>query len=211
MLTVQQLWEMEIAQLKLERETTDPDSEIWRWSPLEITEFERMLQIAHSLAVSGNVRLRGESGGLRRLSFAEAGSGIGTKLYLAKNKFNLDEWGFEVNKDYIAQARELEVRTVECDLRTENPPWAKFDIVYVSRPFKDDAVEVAWEEKVMRDMRLGAVYISAYAAVKPYAWPCYYRASFRGVWVKSDQGQYSHMIQRSATGTDPLVPEPLSR
>jgi hypothetical protein len=214
LLTVKQLWDMEMAQLIRERETTDPDPEMWRWSPLEITEFEKMLQVAHSLAVSSNIRLRGEGGGLRRLSLAEAGSGIGTKLYLAKNKFNLDEWGYEINEEYLAKARELEVRTVKCDLRTETPPWVKFDIVYIARPFKDDAVEVAWEQSVMDAMRPGAVLISAYAAVKPYSWSCYYRAPFRGVWVKPSgrmTGQYNQMISRSTTGSDPLVPEPSGR
>ena len=51
-----------------------------------------MLQVAHELAVDNNVRLR-DGSGLRRLSLAEAGSGIGTKLYLARYKFDLDEMG----------------------------------------------------------------------------------------------------------------------
>jgi len=210
MFTVQQLWEMELAQLKLERETTEPDPEIWRWSPLEIWEYERMLHVANGLAVDNNIRLRGEGDALRRLSLAEAGSGIGTKLYLAVNKFNLDAWGYEVSDDYIAKARKLGVRTVKCDFRTEKPPWAKFDIVYIARPFKDDDVEVAWEREVMKDMRPGAVLISAYAAVKPYDWPCFYRAPFRGVWIKpATANQYSAMIARQTMGSDPLVPEPL--
>ena len=68
--TLQELWHMELAQLKQERETTEPDPDLWRWSPLEITEFARMLEVARGLAVAG----------LRKLRLAEAGSGIGTKL-----------------------------------------------------------------------------------------------------------------------------------
>jgi len=173
-----------------------------------------MLVIAQSLAVSSNIRLHGAAAGLRRLSYAEAGSGIGTKLYLAKNYFNLDEMGYEINEEYLAKARELGVHAEQCDLRTETPPWAKFNIVYVARPFKDDEYEADWERSVMDSMADGAVYMAAYAAVKPYGWACYYRAPFRGVWVKrtaSQTGQYSQMIQRQTTGSDPLVPEPSGR
>lgn len=211
MLTVQQLWDLEVAQLVKERETTEPDPEMWRWSPLEIWEYERMLQVAHELAVDNNVRLR-DGSGLRRLSLAEAGSGIGTKLYLARYKFDLDEMGYEISEEYLAKSRELGVHAERCDLREETPPWVKFDIVYIARPFKDDEYEVAWERSVMKAMRPGAVLISAYAAVKPYSWPCYYRAPFRGVWIKpATASQYSAMIARQTTGSDPLVPEPSGR
>src|SRR5215469_9310850 len=105
MLTRQQLWDLELSQLKRERETSEPDPDMWRWSPLELWEFDKMLTIAHSLAVSRNVRKYGEAAGLRRLSYAEAGSGIGTKLYLARNYFGLDEMGYEINEEYLAASR----------------------------------------------------------------------------------------------------------
>jgi hypothetical protein len=198
-LTIEELARLEIEQVKRERETTEPDPDMWRWSPLEIWEFARMLEVARQLAADG----------LRRLRFAEAGSGIGTKLYLAQNKFDMSATGFEINEEYITQARKLDVCTNKWDLRKAHPPWRLYDIVYMARPFKDDDYEVQWEREVHDRMRDKAVLISAYAAVKPYSWPCYYRAPFRGVWMKTPRtGQYSQMIQRSATGSDPLVPEP---
>lgn len=182
---------MELEQLARERETTDPDPDMWRWSPLEITEFARMLEVAHELAVTSSIRLRGANGGLRRLSFAEAGCGIGTKLYLAQNYYDLNAVGFEINDEYLAKCRELEVTADKWDLREEQPPWGYYDIVYIARPFKSDEsdtvspdqAEISWERLVMDAMRPGAVLMSAYAAVKP-KWPCYYRMPFRGVWVK---------------------------
>ena len=126
---------MEMDQLCLERETSEPDPDMWRWSPLEITEFDRMLTVA--------VQLLSRSGGLRQLFFAEAGSGIGTKLYLAKHYHNLKETGYEISRDYLAKSACLGVNAYWWDLREKQPPWSHFNIVYIARPFKDDAVEVA--------------------------------------------------------------------
>jgi hypothetical protein len=200
-LTIKELWQMELEQLGKERELSDPDPDLWRWSPLEIVEFARMLEVARQLAEQG----------LRKLRFAEAGSGIGTKLYLAKHHFELQEMGYEINDVYLARSRLLGVMAVKCDLRVDKPPWEKYDIVYLSRPFKSDEYEVAWEWEVLNAMRPGAVLISAYAAVKPYKWQCYYRKPFRGVWVKPRTAPiYTAMISRATTGSDPLVQEPLS-
>lgn len=202
-LTLKDLWNLEMGQLAQERELSDPDPDMWRWSPLEIPEFARMLDVARGLAADG----------LRKLRFAEAGCGIGTKLYLAEKHFGMDAFGYEINDHYLEQCRKLGVRAVKCDLRVDKPPWEKFDIVYVARPFKDDEFEVAWEISVMEAMRRRAVLINAYAAVKPYEWPCYYRRPFRGVWVKpkSSGGVYDKMIRRAGDGSDPLVPEPEGR
>lgn len=198
-LTLKELWQKELAQLAQERETTDPDPDMWRWSPLEIAEFARMLDVARGLAVAG----------LRKLRFAEAGCGIGTKLYMARHHFDMEEMGYEINDEYLAQCRELKVTAVKCDLRVNKPPWEKFDIVYLSRPFKSDKYEVEWEWEVLNAMRPGSVLMSAYAAVKPRKWPCYYHRPFRGVWVKpGSTATYDAMIGRNTAGSDPLVPEP---
>jgi hypothetical protein len=211
-LSLADLAKLEMAQLARERETTDPDPELWRWSPLEIVEFARMLEVARSVAMDG----------LRRLVFMEAGSGIGTKLYVAQYHFDMTAVGYEINPEYINQARKLWVTTHQCDFRTESPDWSEGDIVYIARPFKSDesdeiapdAVEIAWERSVMDAMRPGAVLMSAFAAVKPRDWECYYRRPFRGVWVKPGGRSvpiYSAMISRETAGSDPLVPEPLNR
>jgi SAM-dependent methyltransferase len=182
---------MELEQLYRERDKP-PDEDLWRWSPLEIAEFDRMLKVARDLAVAVSVRLRGANGGLRRLSFAEAGCGIGTKLYLAQNYYDLNAVGFEIDDYYLSRCRELEVTADKWDLRDEDqPPWAAYDIVYLSRPFKDDVAESRWENSVIGAMRTGAVLMSAYAAIKPYSWPCYYRRPFRGVWLKDPEGRYA--------------------
>lgn len=208
---MEQLWRLELDQVTQEY-GREPDPELWRWSPLEIWEFSRMLNVARDLAVQRNVRLPGRDGGMRRITFAEAGCGIGTKLYLARNWLKLDETGFEIDDYYLSRCAELGVNAVQCDLREPpGPPWVMFDIVYLSRPFKDDGEEVAWERCVMDALRPGAVLMSAYAAVKPYTWPCYYRMPFRGVWIKPGNVTtpvFDRMVQRTGDGPDPLVREP---
>jgi hypothetical protein len=199
MLSRQELWDMELEQLYLERETTEPDPEMWRWSPLELAEFDKMLTVATHLLH-----------GFHRIKFGEAGCGIGTKLYLATNYHGMDSVGWEISDDYITKALALGVDARYMDLRKESPPWGEFDIVYTARPFKADDVEIAWERSVWENMRPGAVIIMAYTAAKPYSWPCYYRAPFRGVWVKPVAPAipvYDAMIKRQEP-FDPLVPTP---
>jgi hypothetical protein len=190
---------MELEQLYKERETTDPDPEMWRWSPLELSEFDKMLTIAIKLLPIGDIK------------FCEAGCGIGTKLYLAKNYFNLSATGFEISPDYLAKAWQLDVDARYMDFRDQAPPWEEFDIVYIARPFKEDATEVAFEKSAQDGMHPGAVLVTAYTSDKPYSWPCYYRAPFRGIWqkpAKTSPGVYDQMIQRQYPN-DPLVPEPI--
>jgi hypothetical protein len=193
MYTVPQLWDIEMAQMKLEQ-GKKPDPEMWRWSPLDIIEFDRMLNVAWHIAMNYNIFMRGANGAFRRVSIAEPGCGIGTKLYLAKTKYGMSETGYEINKEYVQKAAELglEVNIETRDLRAgPQPPWAMFDIVYTSRPFKDDREEREWERSVQEAMRPGAVLISAFTSLKPYKWPCHYRFPFHGVWHKDPEGIYA--------------------
>ncbi|HWI67671.1 MAG TPA: hypothetical protein VNS88_04765, partial [Nitrospiraceae bacterium] len=73
-LTLQELFDMEMAQLKKEHgRKPDPDS--WRWSPSDIRIWDQMLQVADHYLDMENPCIW------------EAGSGIGTKLYRAKHHY----------------------------------------------------------------------------------------------------------------------------
>jgi hypothetical protein len=137
----------------------------------------------------------------RQLSFVEAGCGIGTKLYLAKHRFDMIEVGYEINDEYLTSCHQLGVHAEKRDLADEyNPPiWAAFDIVYIARPFKDDLREAQWERSVHADMRPGSVLVSAFAAVKPYDWLCFYRRPFQGIWVKPEPGVYTDPVTAAST------------
>lgn len=207
--TIQQLHDMEMEQVRREL-GTEPDPELWRWSPLNIFEFDRMLNVAWHIAIDHNA-IQSRAPYLRPISLAEAGAGIGTKLYFAKHKYGLAVTGYEISEEYVQKAKELEL-DVSLELRdlraVPAPPWGDFDIVYTSRPFKDDTEEAEWEQSVQDAMRPGAVLIAAFTARKPYGWECYYRFPFHGVWLKKAPGNYQDLVQRSATGPDPLVPQP---
>jgi hypothetical protein len=192
-ITLLQLWQMEMDQLK-EEQGSAPDPDLWRWSPLDIKEFDIMLHVALTTTVLQSTPAE------RHVTIAEAGSGIGTKLYLARHKYGLTETGYEINDGYLAKSAELGVTAYKQDLGDpgNQPDWSLFDIVYIARPFKDDAREAAWERSVHEAMRPGAVLIAAFAAVKPYTWPCYYRRSFRGVWAKPELALESPQIHAGA-------------
>jgi hypothetical protein len=177
--TLDELFDMEMAQLKLEHGRV-PDPASWRWSPSDIRDWAEMLDVAIKYYK------RTDSHSFGPISIWEAGSGIGTKLCWAKQQ-GLIEYGFELFKDYLAAARLLDVRCEERDLSDldNQPSWEVPDIVFTARPFKDDIFEVKWERLVQERMRPGAVLMSTFTARKPYGWPCLYRVGFRGVWVKN--------------------------
>jgi SAM-dependent methyltransferase len=155
---------------------TEPDPNLWKWAPTPLPRFMEMMSYA---TMAKDIV---ESEWPPR--FFEAGCGIGTKLYIARHEWGMDELGWEIFPEYVEQARKLDVNAEQHDLRTEEPDWASFDIVFISRPFKDDAEEHVWEQKVQDAMRPGAVLIASYAAVKPYSWRWLYKGSWRIVAVK---------------------------
>lgn len=150
------------------------DEHRWRWSPFDLEEFSMMLGIAVKVATQ-----TGE-----RMSFFEAGSGIGTKLKVAQDEYDLFAHGWEIIPEYIRVADDLGVSSEQLDLLKEDPHYGDWDIVYIAQPFKDDATEVAWERSVHEAMRPGGVLIATYASVKPYSWKTFHRAPWRGVWRK---------------------------
>jgi SAM-dependent methyltransferase len=196
-ISLPELFRMEMDQLEKEK-LKDPDDVIWRFSPLDIRVFDVMLNLAHNLVVG----LRGDEPGPRAtdISFVEAGCGIGTKLYLAKHKYFMTEYGYEINPEYIEKCHELGVQAELRDLSEDPQPiWGAYDIVYTCRPFKNDIFEQKWERSVQEAMRPGAVLIASFTARKPYHWPCYLRAPFRGVWVKPDpEDEYTQTKARQA-------------
>lgn len=192
-LTLDDLHSMEMIQLRQEHgNTPDPDS--WRWSPFDIRAFNGMLNVAYQYFQDT------DNHGPEPISFAEAGSGIGTKLYLAKYRYNMTEYGYERFDYYIEKAKKLGVQCEQRDLSDfdNQPIWEAYDIVYIARPFKDDVKEQAWEHLVQDRMRPGAILMSTFSARKPYDWLCLYRATFRGVWVKPGAAMRTPADQASA-------------
>jgi hypothetical protein len=156
-----------------------PDPELWRWSPGNFGEFSYMLALASPLAI---IHMPDP---MAKVTFFEPGCGIGTKLKLAQDGYGLAASGIEINRDYLAVCRQLSVTAARFDLRAYRAiRWGQFDIVYTSRPFKDDRLNASFERYVQDTMRPGAVLIAEFCGVKPYTWHCAYRRPWRGVWRK---------------------------
>lgn len=181
MLTLDDLFKMEMAQLEKEH-GREPDPDSWRWSPSDIRIWDSMLRVAYEYLRDSGTHSDAP------ISIWEAGSGIGTKLYWAKNRYGMTEYGFERFGYYIEAAHKLDVACERRDLSDLNnqPSWEVPDIVFTARPFKDNLFEHKWEALVQERMRPGAVLISTFVAKKPYGWITLYRATFRGVWVKPE-------------------------
>ena len=97
-ISLQELFDMEDDQLKLEHGRT-PDTDSWRWSPFDIFKFDVMLHVAYDYLSSAEPHRLQSTSEADAFSFGEAGSGIGTKLYLAKHKYLMTEYGYEINDD----------------------------------------------------------------------------------------------------------------
>jgi SAM-dependent methyltransferase len=166
---------MEAEWVRRERQHS-PDPTRWRWSPCPLPHFREMLATA--------VGIREVQELDHQPSFFEAGCGIGTKMMLAIEEHGLHVEGWEIEPEYVDLCRSNGLNVWQRDLSKEQPPWAEYDIIYLSRPFKDDQQEREWEQHVMDAMRPGAVLMQAFAGVKPYKWRWYYRAPWRVVSVK---------------------------
>jgi hypothetical protein len=112
---------------------------------------------------------------------------------MAEHLFGWRATGWELYPEYVEFARNtLGVNAQTHDLRQESPRWHDYDVVMISRPFKDDAEEERWEREVQAAMRPGAVLIASFAAVKPYRWRWLYRAPWRLAAVKPLPGEQDH-------------------
>lgn len=162
----------------------EPDQALWRWAPTPLPKVREMfatVDMCHALADQQHIR------------FFDAGCGIGTKLAMAEIDFGWQATGWELFPEYVEFARNtLKVNASLHDLRRESPHWHDYDVVMISRPFKDEVEEARWEREVQAAMRPGAVLIASFAAVKPYNWQWLYRAPWRLAAVKPMPGERDH-------------------
>lgn len=162
----------------------EPDPALWRWAPTPLPKVREMfatVDMCHALAE------------LEIPRFFDAGCGIGTKMFLAEQEYGWRTVGWDLYEDYVSFARNtLRQHASVHDLRKESPHWHAYDIVMISRPFKDDEEEERWEREVHDAMRPGAVLIASFAAVKPYRWRWLYRAPWRLAAVKPLPGEEDH-------------------
>jgi SAM-dependent methyltransferase len=175
------------------------------WSPLPLRKFIELMNICQQYLPPHAI-------------FLEAGCGIGTKLYVAREMYDMWEYGFDINADFIDHAKNaFGVRAYVGSVL--DMPYDLADVSYIARPYKDNSKEVEYERLVHHRIRNGAILIAAYAAVKP-EWHCLFRLGQHGAWKKPDDGkpvprkplpphpeslpEYNALIRKRQPGPDPL-------
>jgi SAM-dependent methyltransferase len=155
------------------------NQETWDWQPFPLDDFISMCQVVADAFPAGVTP-----------SFLDPGCGIGTKVFVAQQIFGFEATGFDIVPEYVWVAhKELGLihQTVLGDVDTCRA-YDMFDIVWLSRPFRDDKREFAYELRVQNEMKPGAFLISGWAAAKPQ-WEMYYRGPWKGVWRKPLDGK----------------------
>lgn len=103
--------------------------------------------------------------------FLEVGCGIGTKLMIA-SRMGLDVAGIENREQYVAVAKHL---CPEAAIELADARWyggyRGFDIVYSYLPLHDPAAELAYEARLMSEMRPGSVLIAPMIRSRPETEP----------------------------------------
>src|ERR1700722_393906 len=111
-----------------------PRSQVnWDWQPYSLESFITMCRVVADAYPPGVTP-----------SFLDPGCGIGTKVYVAKTVFGWEATGFDIVPEYIDVARnKLGLKPDSADLGDVDTfkHYDLFDIVYLSRPFRDDKRE----------------------------------------------------------------------
>lgn len=165
----------EVRQIEREwQKKIDTGDEIFApWMPADIAQFLVLLIEALEEAPGSG--------------FLEVGCGPGTKMMLARDLFGLDVTGFDRVPEYVQAAKEHGLNAAECDA-FDFQAYAKFDIVFFNRPFRDPATQRDLERLIYSKVRRGAVVICMNLETQPpsnkYLVVTDDWESRRGVWLR---------------------------
>lgn len=105
------------------------------------------------------------------VAFLEVGSGIGTKSELARELFGLSTSGIEYSETLATVARQKGRGPVWTgDALTYPHGYNNYDIVWMYRPFRNDDLQHALEDRVYREMKPGAILAGGALVTKPEGW-----------------------------------------
>jgi SAM-dependent methyltransferase len=131
-----------------------PDPTYNPWMPFQCAEFVAML--AECVAEAGGDK------------FLDVGSGIGTKLLLAKELFGLNAQGLEYDSKMAAYANRYHRSTVILNALDVKPArYAYFDVIWLYRPFRDGFKQAQLEHLIFEHMKPGAIIAGAAWENKP--------------------------------------------
>ena len=100
--------------------------------------------------------------------FLDVGCGVGTKMMLAEEIFDLDVHGIERVPEYVKEARGRGLTVTEADARGWNG-YGDYDIIFFNRPFFSQEMQAELEQQVWDDMKPGAVIIGVNLLAPPPA------------------------------------------
>jgi SAM-dependent methyltransferase len=98
--------------------------------------------------------------------FLDIGSGIGTKMLLAREIFGLDADGLELVPEFAQQAQDLGF-DVQREDALEFGSYGDYDLLFFNRPLQDQDLQARLEAKVWADMQPGAVAVCANLLSRP--------------------------------------------
>ncbi len=121
----------------------DPKSPTLPWMPFQAGEFL-------SFVFECVPELKGRD-------FLDVGCGPGTKMQLARHFFGLNACGIEIDQGMAQKASRHGDTWNEDALNMPPGSYAGWDLIWLYRPFRDPDLEAQLEERVMSEMKSGAV------------------------------------------------------
>ncbi len=134
---------------------TPDESRLYGWEPLPLREFINGMDVARQHLIDRNKCWTGNE------RFLDAGSGIGTKLFLAQ-AFGWQVVGIERHVPYIEVSRRMfpELFVAGGDA-FEYPDYSDFDLVYTYRLCVNDDEQRQLIAHIVQQMHKGALLFSA--------------------------------------------------
>lgn len=105
------------------------------------------------------------------VSFLEVGSGIGTKSAVARYFFGLTTLGIEYDETLATVATQKRRGPVWVGDALQYPyGYGDYDIIWMYRVFRDEALQDQLEQKIYREMKPGAIFAGAALQNAPQGW-----------------------------------------
>jgi SAM-dependent methyltransferase len=125
--------------------------------------------------------------------FLDVGSGIGTKVLVARELFGLDAYGLEIDKTMHQYARDHGHRaSILCDAMDGGYFYSQADIIWMYRPFRDEVSQAKLEHKIYEEMKPGAIVAGAQWMNEPSGFEIViddWDIGHRGAWKKPEGWQ----------------------
>ena len=144
------------------------------WMPFQMADFVAIM-----------IEVMREANGV---TFCEVGSGIGTKMMIARELFGLSVIGVEYNKTLATISSQKHRGPVWVGDALQYPfGYGNYDIVWMYRCFRDVELQDQLEQKIYKEMRSGAILAGAALQHAPEGWEIVvddFDMGNRGAWKK---------------------------